>query len=95
VVVDFLLRLTLLTEKEEMVDDQLPDEHIFSISMLSPWFSHIAKYLVAGRFHPNLSSKEKRNIVSKSATFTWIGGEYFHIGTISDPEEMRDRRGGL
>eukprot|EP00253_Pinus_taeda_P003448 PITA_03448 len=44
-----------------MVDDQILDEHLFSISVLSPWFFDIANYLVAGRFPPNISS-EKRKI---------------------------------
>jgi hypothetical protein len=78
VVADFLSRLTLPAGNEEMVDDQLPDEHLFSISVLSPWFADIANYLVAWRFPPNLSSKEKRKIVRKSAPFTWIGGNIFN-----------------
>ena len=56
VVAYFFSRLTLPTEKDEMVDDQLLDEHIFGILVFSPWFFDIYSYLVAGRFHPNLSS---------------------------------------
>ena len=63
-----------------MVDDQLLDEHLFSISALSPWFADIAKYLVAGRLPPNLSFKERSRIVIKSAPFTWIGGKFFKLG---------------
>ena len=36
VVADFLSRLALPTGEEGMVDDQMPDEHLFSISTLSP-----------------------------------------------------------
>ena len=39
---DFLSRLDLPVGEEGMVDDQLPDEHLFSISSLSPWFDDIA-----------------------------------------------------
>ena len=80
-VADFLSRLTFHTSNEEMVDDQLPDEHLFSISVLSPWFVDMANYLVDRIFPPNLSSKEKNNIVWKSAHFTWIGGNIFQSGT--------------
>lgn len=80
VIADFLSRLTITTRKEEMVDDQLPYEHIFSILVLSPWFVYITNYLVSGRFPPNLSSKEKRNIVRKIAPFTLIGGNLFKSG---------------
>ena len=47
VVVDFLSRLTLPTGEEGMVDDQLLDEHLFTISVLSPWFVDIENYLVS------------------------------------------------
>ena len=63
-----------------MVDDQLPDEHLFAISVLSPWFADIDNYLVVGRFSPNLSSREKSIIVRKSAPFTWIRGNLFKLG---------------
>ena len=63
-----------------MVNDQLPDEHLFSISVLSPWFAYIANYLVSTEFPPNLSSKEKRKIVRKIAPCTWIGDNLFKIG---------------
>ena len=80
VVAIFLSILTLPASDEEMVDDQLLDEHLFSISVLSPWFSNIANYMVVVRFPPNLSSKEKRKIVRKSFPFTWIGGNHFRLG---------------
>ena len=47
VVVDFLSRVNLPAGEEGMLDDQLPDEHLFSISVLSPWFVDIANYLVS------------------------------------------------
>eukprot|EP00253_Pinus_taeda_P003350 PITA_03350 len=79
VVADFLFRLNLLVG-EGMVDDQMSDEHLFSISVLSPWFADIAKYLVSTQFPPHLSSKEKSKIARKSTSFTWIGGNLFKIG---------------
>eukprot|EP00253_Pinus_taeda_P032367 PITA_32367 len=63
-----------------MVDDQMPDEHLFSISVFSPWFADIANYLVSAQFPPHLSSKEKRKIVRKNTPFTWIGGNFFKLG---------------
>lgn len=70
VVTDFLSRVNLLVGEEGMVDDQMPNEHLFSISVLSPWFSDIANYLVSTQFLPHLSSKEKSKIVRKSDPFT-------------------------
>eukprot|EP00253_Pinus_taeda_P027084 PITA_27084 len=80
VVADFLSRLDLPAGEEGTVDDQMPDEHLFSISILSPWFADIANYLVSAQFPLHLSSKEKSKIVRKSAPFTWIGGNLFKHG---------------
>ena len=80
VVADFLSRLDLPAGEEGTVDDQMPDEHLFAISVLSPWFADIANYLVSAQFPPHLSSKEKSKIVRKSAPFTWIGGNLFKLG---------------
>ena len=83
----FLSRLALLVGEEGMVNDQLPDEHVFAISVLSMWFSDIAKYLVAAQFPPNLSSKEKRKIIRKITPFTWIGRNLFKLG----PDQIQRR----
>jgi len=37
----------LPTGEEGMVDDQLLEEHLFSILVLSPWFDDIENYLVS------------------------------------------------
>jgi len=75
-----LSRLTFPAGKKGMVDDQLLDEDLFAILVLSQWFSYIANYFVSIQFPPNLSSKEKSNIVRKSAPFTWIGVNLFKLG---------------
>ena len=79
VVTYFLSRLDLPTGEEGMLDDHLLDEHLFTISSLSPWFADIANYLVAGRLPLNLSFRERSRIIRKSAPFTWIGGNIFKI----------------
>eukprot|EP00253_Pinus_taeda_P001529 PITA_01529 len=80
VVVDFLSRLDMPAGEEGMVDDQMPDERLFAILVLSAWFANIANYLVLAQFPPHLSSKEKSNTMRKSAPFTWIGGNLFKLG---------------
>ena len=80
VVVDFLSRLDLPAGEKGTVDDQMLDEHVFAISVLSPWFSDIVNYLVSAQFPPHLSSREKRKIVRKSVPFTWIRGNLFKLG---------------
>ena len=80
VVADFLSRLDLSADEDGTVDDQMPNEHLFTISALSPWFADIANYLVSAQFPPHLSSREKSRIIRKSASFTWIGGNLFKLG---------------
>eukprot|EP00253_Pinus_taeda_P035854 PITA_35854 len=80
VVANFLFRLDLPAGEEGTVDDQMPDEHLFALSVLSPYFADIANYLVSAQFPRHLSSKEKSRIVQKSAPFTWIGGNLFKLG---------------
>eukprot|EP00253_Pinus_taeda_P030041 PITA_30041 len=87
VVVDFLSRLEMPADEEGMADDQMLDEHLFSISVLSPWFADIANYLVSAQFPPHLSSKEKRKIVIKNTPFTWIRGNLFKL----DPNQILRR----
>eukprot|EP00253_Pinus_taeda_P009982 PITA_09982 len=79
-VADFLSRLYLPAGEEGTMDDQMPDEHLFSIFVLSLWFADIANYLVSSQFPLHLSSKEKSRIVRKSESFTWIGGNLFKLG---------------
>lgn len=55
VVADFLSRWDLPASEEGTVNDQMPDEHLFSILVLSPWFANIANYLVSTQFPPHLS----------------------------------------
>eukprot|EP00253_Pinus_taeda_P010605 PITA_10605 len=80
VVANFLSRVNLPIGEEGMVDDQMLDEHLFSIPVLLLWFADIANYLVSAQFPPHLSSKENNRIVKKSTPFTWIGGNLFKLG---------------
>lgn len=58
VVAHFLSRVNLLGG-EGMVDDQMPNEHLFAISILSPWFFDIANYLFQHSFH-HISPQKRR-----------------------------------
>ena len=41
------------------VEDNFPDEYIFSVSTKSPWFADIANYLATGKLPSYLSPREK------------------------------------
>ena len=76
---DFLSRI-----KNE--DDDIPvydiflDEHLFSLSINTPWFADMENYLATRKLPPHLSPHEKRIIIMKSANYSWVGHESFCTG---------------
>ena len=68
-VADFLSRMPKPVDAAA-VEDQFPDEHLFAVLVLSPWFSDIVNYLVSAQFPPNFPYKEKSKIVRKKTLFT-------------------------
>ena len=57
VVADFLSRVPK-TDDILTVDDQFPDEHLFSLVVKTPWYTDVANYLVVGKVPRNLTSRE-------------------------------------
>jgi hypothetical protein len=78
-VVDFLSRLKTFGEIVP-ISDNFPDEHLFAISIITPWYDDIANYLSSGMLPPSLTSKEKKKITKQSARYTWIDGYLFYTG---------------
>jgi hypothetical protein len=78
-VADFLSRLKTSGEIVP-VSDNFPDEHLFAISVITPWYADIANYLSSGMLPPSLTSKEKKKIIKQSARYTWIDGDLFYTG---------------
>jgi hypothetical protein len=76
-VVDFLSRLKTPGDIVPVLDN-FPDEHLFSILVITPWYADIANYLSSGMLPPSLTSKEKKNIIKQSARYTWINGDLFY-----------------
>jgi hypothetical protein len=91
VVAYFLSRLTIPTE-EDMIDDQFPDEHLFSISTQTPWFVDIENYLTTRKFPQHFSYRERCKIVQKKLSLYL--GSWLSIQTFPRPslEEMHKRR---
>jgi hypothetical protein len=75
-VANFLSRLNNSSEIVH-VSDNFPDEHLFFISVITPWYASIANYLSSGMLPPYLTSKEKKRIIKQSAIYTWIDGDLF------------------
>jgi len=79
VVANYLSRLNNLGEVIR-VDDDFSNENLFSMSKKSPWFTDIANYLVTRKTPPHVSARKKRNIIQKSASYSWIQGDLFYTG---------------
>ena len=57
-VVDFLSKLQNI-KYNTPVEDQFPDEYLFSISTQTPWFADIANYLVSRKFPSIMNARDK------------------------------------
>jgi hypothetical protein len=79
VVADFLSRIKN-EDDDTLVDDSFPDEHIFSLSVNTPWFADMENYLDTRRLPSHLSPHEKRKIITQSANYSWVGHDLFHTG---------------
>jgi hypothetical protein len=79
IVADFLSRLTNNSD-DSHVEDSFPDDHLFVVSTHSPWYANIANYLIARKIPPHLSPRECRNIIQRSAQFSWVGECLFYTG---------------
>jgi hypothetical protein len=69
-VVDFLYRMIHLGDNAP-VEDNFPDENLFSISTFTPWYVDVANYLVTGKMPQKLSPREKHKVIQLSANYMW------------------------
>jgi hypothetical protein len=76
-VADFLSRIK--NEDDDIpVDDSVPDEHLFSLSVNTPWFADMENYLATRKLPSHLSPHEKRRIITQSDNYSWVGHDHFH-----------------
>jgi len=75
-VVDFL---SIIHNEEHAtpINNDFHNEHIFVVSTNSPWFADVANYLFTRKLPQHLSPSEKRRIIQRSASYSWVGGELF------------------
>ena len=60
-----------------LVDDSFPYEHLFSLSVNTPWFADMENYLATRKLPSHLSPREKRKIIMQSANYSWVGHDLF------------------
>lgn len=45
------------------VDDQFPDEHLFFVTLKTPWYADVVNYLATGKLPAHLSPRKRKLIV--------------------------------
>ena len=58
-VADFLSR-TPKPADAATVEDQFPDEHLFAITIKTPWYADFANYLAVGKLPNHLTPNERK-----------------------------------
>jgi len=79
-VANFLSRVPRIDDTVE-IEDQFPDEHLFVVTVKTPWYADVANYLAVGKLPKHLMSKERKLIVKHNTRFSWIRGYLFHTRT--------------
>ena len=62
------------------VDDIFPNEHLFVVSIKTPWFADIANYLATRKLPNHLSPPEKSRIIVHSSNYSWVDNYLFRTG---------------
>ena len=62
------------------VDDTFLDEHLFVVSIQTPWFANISNYLATGKLPNRLSPPEKRRIIVHSSNYSWVDNDLLCTG---------------
>lgn len=68
-VADFLSRMPKIDDSAA-VEDQFPDEHLFAVTMKTPWYTDVTNYLAAGKLPKHLTPNERKQIIQCSTQFS-------------------------
>lgn len=55
----FLSRVPKIIDSS-LLDDQFPDEYLFSITLKTPWYADVANYLATGKLPMHLSPRDRK-----------------------------------
>lgn len=79
-VVVYLLSRITSNEEYEPLYDYFPNEHLFSVSLITQCWVDIANYILDHKLPQHFSSREKSALARKSPPYTWIKGYLFKVG---------------
>eukprot|EP00253_Pinus_taeda_P013994 PITA_13994 len=72
--------MTYILSRQLLGEDQIPDETLFLISTLDPWYGDIIIYLQTSSFHPGVSKDARRRIRHQSQPYRIIGDTLYRLG---------------
>ena len=58
-IADCLSRMSKLVDAA-VVEDQFPDEHLFTVTVKTPWYADVANYLTVHKLPKHLSPNERK-----------------------------------
>ncbi|CAH9078514.1 unnamed protein product [Cuscuta europaea] len=73
-VADHLSRLVLDEGNDHAKDDirgEFPDETLFYLKEIRPWYAHIVNFLVLNRFPPSFSKSQKEKLQHDAKQYVW------------------------
>ncbi|CAH9124841.1 unnamed protein product [Cuscuta epithymum] len=73
-VADHLSRLVLDEGNDHIKDDirgEFPDETLFSLKEIRPWYAHIVNFLVLNRFPPSFSKAQREKLQHDAKQYVW------------------------
>jgi hypothetical protein len=62
------------------IDDSFQDDHLFPLSVNTPWFSNMVNYLDTRKLPSHFSPHKKHRIIMKCANYSWVDHDLFHTG---------------
>ena len=75
-VVDFLSRIQHDSDTKP-IDDTFIDEHLFVVSVQTPWFADIVNYLATRKVPHHLAPYEKCYIIVQGSNYSWVDNDLF------------------
>ena len=62
------------------IDDTFPGEHLFAVSIQTPWFADIENYLATRKVPHHLTPYKKRCIIVQRFNYSWVDNDHFRTG---------------
>ena len=82
VIADHLSRMEKPIEEEKgiEIEENFPDEHLFQVSIQTPWYAEIVNFLACGLMPPEFRYQQKRKLRTDAKFYIWDDPLLFRRG---------------